>query len=590
MKFKKKMILAVVISFLFLITTTNPCLAATNRYYPQPSIEITIGECQWDGTQSITEVTFSATDTKLTVYKPSGESFPVTQPTPPRIAYLPSGFYDYVWWDDYDPTDFTNKTKVEGSFELLSCVPQASVTFTHGECQWDATNGSVTPVTIELDHAELTLNGVFYTTSPSSVNLGPGDYSYSWSPTGGYQGGATNQTLTVGNCNPTANVSHTPGGCVYNGSQSTTSVQFNIIGADVVVSGSSGDVYYPTPTSPSLSLPAGFYTYTWDVLPHYNGQNESRSFTLGTCIPASVSYAIGECNWDTQPPSRDLSFTVSGATVTLSSPGVPYQPFAANKIFEDLSSGNYSFDWLANPGYAGSGQVDLELPVCQPGVATVAVNFITCGFDDQNNPYGEVAVSLTGSELSINGEILSETTMLFLPPAHYDFSWWAKSGFEGEGEGEINTEICAPKSSPEVRVDKGSCAIKNGQSLTDVSLVISGAELSLTNSKGDNFGPYTSSQTIYLPPGEYHYKWTSTTGDGSQGGGKFTITACETEKESDIQEKENEVKEEEIVDYDPTPDYPAGGVGPSLLSLMILHFSVALIFIQFILINKRVVH
>jgi hypothetical protein len=445
-------------------------------------------------------------------------------------------------------------------------------------------------VTIELDHAELILNDITYTSSPTTVNFSPGDYSYSWVPTGGYQGGATNQTLTVGNCNPSANVSHTLGNCDYSEGQSLTQVTFNITGADVVLSVPGGDLYYPTTASSSFSLPAGLYTYTWDVLPYYNGENGSRSFTLDTCIPASVSYTIGDCNWDTQPPSRDLSFTVSGATVTLSGPGEPYPSFAANQIFEDLPSGTYGFDWLANPGYAGSGQVDLELPACQPGVASAAVNFIACGFDDQNNPYGEVAVSLTGSELFINEEVYDETTTLFLPPSNYDYSWWAKSSFEGEGEGEIDTSICLPKATPEVVIEIGSCSIKNDQYLTEVHLFISGAELSLTNSEGDIFGPYTSSQTISLLPGEYHYEWTSTTGDESQDEDSITIESCEEEKEQNNQNKENENVEEEIDDYDPTPDYPAGGVGPSLLSLMFLHFSAALIFIQFILINKRVVH
>jgi hypothetical protein len=586
MRFTWKILLIFGLTVLLLITHYDLGLADFVQYIYQPSIEITIGECQWDGTQSKTEVTFSATDTTLTVYKPSGGFFPVTASTSPRTAYLPSGGYDYTWKDDYDPTYGIWLTTVEGSFELPSCAPQASVTLTPGECQWDSKIGSINPIAIELDHAELTLNGVFYTTSPSSVNLSPGDYSYSWVPTNGYQGGATNQTLTVGNCNPTTSVSHTLGNCVYNDSQSITSVQFNITGADVVVNGSSGDVYYPSPTSPLLSLPAGFYTYNWNILPYYNGENGSRSFTLGTCVPASVSYIVGDCDWNTQPPSRDLSFTVSGATATLDGPGGPYLPFAANAVFENLISGIYSFNWVANPGYAGSEQVDIELPVCQPGVASVTVNFIACGFDDQNNPYGEVTVSLTGSELSINEEVYDETTTLFLPPGNYDYSWWAKPGFEGEGEGEIDTSVCLPKATPEVVIEIGSCSIKNDQSLTEVHLFISGAELALTNSEGDLIGPYSSSQTISLLPGEYHYEWKSTTGDGSQGEGKFTITACETEKESDIQDKENGDKEEEIVDYDPTPDYPAGGIVPSFLLWLILIFSVALTLIRYFLLYK----
>jgi hypothetical protein len=584
MKLKLKIYLIFGLTVMLLFTQTDVCLAKSSHATQQLNIEISIGECQWNGTQSITPVSFTVTRTRLTITKPSGSSFTLYHSSTPQTAYLPSGYYTFTWFTVYE--DWVYKEPESGSFELPSCAPQASVTLTPGECQWNSKTGSVTPITIELDHAELTLNGVFYTTSPSSVNLGPGDYSYSWSPTGGYQGGATNQTLTVSNCNPTANVSHTPGNCVHNGGQSITPVQFNIIGADVVVSGSGGDVYYPTPTSPPLSLPAGLYTYSWDVLPNYNGENGSRSFTLGTCIPASVSYDIGECNWDTQPPSRSLSFAVSGATVTLNGSGGPFPTFSSNKLFENLSSGTYSYDWFANPGYAGSGHVDLELPVCQPGIASAAVNFIACGFDDQNSPYGEVAVSLTGSELSINGEKLSETTSLSLPPGNYDYSWWAKSGFEGEGEGEIDTSICAPKATPDVRVDIGSCSIKNGQSLTEVFLFISGAELSLTNSEGDLHGPYTSSETISLPPGEYHYEWKSTTGDGSQGEGKFTITACETEKESDIQDKENGDKEEEIVDYDPTPDYPAGGIVPSFLLWLILIFSVALTLIRYFLLYK----
>jgi hypothetical protein len=580
MRFNKKIFFIVVISFFILITNYDHCQAKTIHSYADPSIEIIIGECQWNGIQSLTEVTFSATNTELTIYKPAGGSFSVVQSISPKTLYLPNGTYDYMWKDDYDPTFTIWKTKVYDSFTLQSCIPEASVNFDHGVCQWDATNGSITPVTVELDHAELTLDGVTYTASPTTVHFSPGTYSYSWVPTDGYQGGVTNQTLTVDNCNPTASVSHIIGNCHHIGGQSLTSVSFNITGADVVVSGSNGDVYYPTATTPTLSLPAGAYSYTWDLLPHYNGLNGARSFSLGTCIPANVSYNIGDCNWDTQPPSRSLSFSVSGATVTLNGPGGPFTPFSFSNIFENLAPGRYNYDWLANPGYTGSGYVDLELPECQPGVASVSVNLIACGFDDQNNPYADVAVSLTGSKLSINGEIIQESTNIHLPPGIYEYSWWAKSSFEGQGEGEIDTEICMPKASPEISVEIGSCSIQNGQSLTEVFLFISGAELSLTNLDNALYGPYTSSQTVSLSPGEYHYEWTSTTGDESTGEGVFIVNSCKSEN--------TETTKEINVKVDTTPDQPAGDIGPSLISKAIFSlFGVTLIILILYLVGLK---
>lgn len=127
--------------------------------YDEPNFQIEIGECTWNGTKSITQVTFVLTNTRVEIFPPTGPFFRLTTSRPVVTVGLESGEYSYVWLDDYDPTFYVWLTRVEGTFTLDECRPKASASVSVGTCAWTETSGSVTPVTIALNHASLTLNG-----------------------------------------------------------------------------------------------------------------------------------------------------------------------------------------------------------------------------------------------------------------------------------------------------------------------------------------------------------------------------------------------------------------------------------------------
>jgi hypothetical protein len=67
-----------------------------------------------------------------------------------------------------------------------------------GGCTWNAQAGSLTPVTITLNHASFTINGVTYTES-TTIYLGPGSYVWTWAAVAPFTGSGEGD-LTIGAC------------------------------------------------------------------------------------------------------------------------------------------------------------------------------------------------------------------------------------------------------------------------------------------------------------------------------------------------------------------------------------------------------
>ena len=207
-------------------------------------------------------------------------------------------------------------------------------------------------------------------------------------------------------------------------------------------------------------------------------------------------------------------------------------------------------------GYTGSGHVDLDLPKCEPGVADAAVNLTSCSEDELGNPIAEVSLTLNGVELIIDDITHNQSSILQLEPGIYPYQWQATQGYVGEGAGEIDTTICAPKQTSDVTIEIGACSFNNGVSITQVSLFITGAQLEITSLDGQNFGPYTAFQKIELMTGEYQYEWSAEAGYDGAGKGSLLITACNPGEVESISSLTD-------TDY----DQPAGGTGPMFSSL-----------------------
>ena len=283
----------------------------TSAYADTPSnvedlVEIVIGDCTWDGSESHTTITINLGDTKFNLYKGDWVYGPLYSYHSGKQLSLTPGVYTYEWYER-DPINYVWVNRQTAAFTISACAPQATAHFTQGACQWTPADGPITPVTITLDHAELTLNGTTYSAASTVItDLSPGTYSYSWVATGGYQGGASNQTLTIEDCSPTAQVSHAIGICNFDNGQSLTTVTFDISGASVILNSGSGTVYNLTEGASVLKLPAGSYTTTWNVLPHYKGSSGNNGFDprLMHASPGILSnwrLHLVRCGWLPKP-------------------------------------------------------------------------------------------------------------------------------------------------------------------------------------------------------------------------------------------------------------------------------------------------
>ena len=138
-----------IILLILIISGFHSVYAKDKSFYDEPNFQIDIGECSWNGTKSMTSVTFTLTNTKAEVHLPSGAYFPLTMSRPVVTVSLESGVYSYAWWDDFDSTFYTWLTRVEGTFTLDECRPKASATVSVGTCTWNKTSG---PVTTDHSH------------------------------------------------------------------------------------------------------------------------------------------------------------------------------------------------------------------------------------------------------------------------------------------------------------------------------------------------------------------------------------------------------------------------------------------------------
>ena len=113
----------------------------------------------------------------------------------------------------------------------------------------------MTPVTIEVNHASLTIHGVTYTSS-QTINLPPGSYPYTWTAETGYFGDGSG-TVDVGDCPPgTASASVAAGTCSWTeAGGSLTPVFIEVDHASLTIDA----VTYTS--SQTINLPPGSYPY-----------------------------------------------------------------------------------------------------------------------------------------------------------------------------------------------------------------------------------------------------------------------------------------------------------------------------------------
>ena len=463
------------------------------------SVSVTSGTCGW--TQelgSLTQVTFTLNHASLTI---NGVTY-----TSSQTINLPPGSYPYSWTAESGYIGNGSGTIVIGD-----CTPGiASAEVTTGTCSWTQVDGSLTPVTITLNHASLTINGVTYSSS-QTFNLPPGSYPYSWTAESGYIGNGSG-TVIIGDCTPgNASAAITTGTCSWTEADgSLTPVTLTLYHASLTING----VTYSS--SQTINLAPGSYPYSWMADSGYVG-NGSGTVVIGSCTPgtANASVTTGACSWSQAAGSlTPVTLTLSHASLTIN--GVTYT--SSQTI--NLSPGSYPYSWTGESGFVGNGSGTVVIGDCAPGIAEASISFGACTWTEAAGSQTQVMFTLSHASLTINGVTYTSSQIIYLPPGSYPYSWTADSGYIGNGSGTVAIGDCTPGTAS-ASMTTGACSWSQGTgSQTPVTLVLSHASLTI------NGVTYTFSQTINLPPGSYPYSWTADIGYLGSGSGKIDVGDC----------------------------------------------------------------
>jgi hypothetical protein len=313
-------------------------------------------------------------------------------------------------------------------------------------------------VTYTLDGASLTITkdgtstvyGPF--TVSGSINLPPGNYSYSWTPQPDHSGTGGSGTFVIGDCTPgAASALVVTGSCSYATGSSLTPVTYTLDGASLTITkDGTSTVYGPFTVSGTINLPPGNYSYSWTPQPDHSGTGGSGTLVVGACTPpnATASVSTGTCSWTQAAGSlTPVTITLSNASLTIN--GVTYT--TSQTI--NLPPGSYPYTWTALPGYIGSGSGTVVVGDCTPGNATADVSTLACTWTQAGGSLTPVTITLNHASFTINGQTYTESTTIYLPPGDYDYTWTAVgTNYTGSGTGVLHIGACVPPPVPAVNV------------------------------------------------------------------------------------------------------------------------------------------
>ena len=222
----------------------------------------------------------------------------------------------------------------------------------------------------------------------------------------------------------------------------------------------------------------------------------------------------------------DVAITSVGADVTIN------EHTYSSSTTIPLSPGSYEWSWVPQAGYWGKGgNGTLDVENCTPEEGTASVSLDTCyPGEPGSESVSDVIISVNHATLEINNESYTASDTIQLGPGSYPWSWEADPGYSGGAEGTLDVGNCSPKFRAGVEFGVGVCGWGNDVFERDVDLTIDGASVTITGSDGD-YGPYTSSQTIKLPCGEYTYVWHAVDpAYEGEGDGDLSLPECDQSK------------------------------------------------------------
>lgn len=480
---------------------------------PDASASISVGQCSYTAAAgSLTAVTVTINGAIVHTGITSIGDLSSTQ-----IINLGPGSYHFTW-----DADSSHKGSGVLDFTVGDCTPgTGSASVSQGACSWNPTDGSKTPVTITISNASVNTGAIAgIISSTQTLSLDPGSYNFPWEAAIGYLGSGT-LSFTVGSCvPPDASADAIVGSCSWNSTDgSKTPVNITVDGAVVHTGAVAGDLT----SNQTLSLGPGSYSFPWTADSTHKGSG-TLEFSVSDCTPpdANPGYAIGSCSWNSTAGSKtDVDITVNGAIVQT---GLIAGDLTANTTLH-LGPGSYSFPWVADDYHKGSGTLSFTVGDCTPPDATATADVGSCSWDVLNGSSTEVSITISGSIVHTGilgiGDLTNSQT-IHLGPGSYEFAWEADSTHKGSGTLSFTVGDCTPGNGLATS-SIGTCSwnITDG-SKTPVDITIDHATVDTSPVNGI----ISTSQTLNLAPGTYHFAWAAITGYLGSGTLDLEIPDC----------------------------------------------------------------
>ena len=406
----------------------------------------------------------------------------------------------------------------------------ANVTKVSGSCVYDGANSTwqvkITlygyKVSFRVDPTNLTFENKGNNNKDFFINLTSGTYVYDqWEWSSGHWVSRGTGSISLGTCTlPNASGSVSLGTCYPSQQGSVSDVNIVVDHATLLIAGGSYS------SSTTIQLAPGSYPWSWTAQSGYWG-SDSGTLQVGSCsLPeANASVTLGTCYPSEDGAVSDVSIVIDHATVLING-----QSYTASTTIQ-LAPGSYPWSWSANTGYTGDGGGTLEVGTCSlpDGSATVTLGTCYPG-EPGTDSLSDVVISINHASLLINGHSYTASTTIQLGPGSYPWSWEADEGYTGNDSGTLVVGNCSPKFQADVQFEVGACAWGGDVFERDVTLTIDGATVTITGT-GGTFGPYTASQTIKIPCGDYSYVWSAVDpAYEGKGSGDLHLPECDQSK------------------------------------------------------------
>lgn len=252
---------------------------------------------------------------------------------------------------------------------------------------------------------------------------------------------------------------------------------------------------------------------------------------------ANVTKVAGTCVYDGSTSTWQVKINLYGYKVSFKADptNLTFENKESNNkdFYINLAEGTYEYDrweWV-NGAWVSRGTGSITLEGCALPHASGSASLGTCTPGDPGtNSVTDVNISVDHAVLLINGGSYDTSTTIPLGPGSYPWSWSAVGDYWGSGGGTLDVGNCTPKYQADVQFGVDACAWGGDGFERNVVLTIAGASVTLTGAGGP-YGPYTSSQTIKLPVGDYGYSWSAVEpGYEGEGSGTLSLPECDQTK------------------------------------------------------------